>query len=269
MSFRHDFIVYDPEDDFWLYTGYPGYYVSYQGYVIGPGRHGEEQLLIQRPGNNYGHLSVDIHVNGKRIHKYVHKLVAKAFVRNPRPDIYNVVRHIDGDVENNCADNLEWGTQLDNVRDSIYHGTFRYFTREDIEKANETRRRPIICIDLLTGEKMSFVSQEEASRVLRISQAGINNVLRKKSRSVYDYYFEYDDEDEHVDIDIENYTRVRHKALIKATDVITGEEFIFNGQTEAANELGMSVASVSNVLKGKQFQTKGYKFEYLNERGNY
>lgn len=222
MSFRHDTIVYDPDDDFWL---------------IGPGRHGEEQLLIQRPGNNYGHLSVDIHVNGKRIHKYVHKLVAKAFVRNPRPDIYNVVRHI--------------------------------FTREDIEKANETRRRPIICIDLLTGEKMSFVSQEEASRVLRISQAGINNVLRKKSRSVYDYYFEYDDEDEHVDIDIENYTRVRHKALIKATDVITGEEFIFNGQTEAANELGMSVASVSNVLKGKQFWTKGYKFEYLNERGNY
>ena len=41
--------------------------------------------------------------------------------------------------------------------------------------------------------------------------------------------------------------------------------YIFNGQTEAADALGISVASISNVLNGKQRIAKGYIFEYMNE----
>ena len=43
----------------------------------------------------------------------VHRLVAQAFVHNPRPDIFNVVDHIDHKRGNNCAANLRWlNTQL-------------------------------------------------------------------------------------------------------------------------------------------------------------
>jgi hypothetical protein len=36
----------------------------------------------------------------------VHRAVAEAFVENPNN--YKYVRHIDGNLENNHADNLEW-----------------------------------------------------------------------------------------------------------------------------------------------------------------
>ena len=37
-----------------------------------------------------------------------HKLVAKHYLVNPRPDIFNQLDHIDRDKTNNHADNLRW-----------------------------------------------------------------------------------------------------------------------------------------------------------------
>lgn len=40
---------------------------------------------------------------------YIHRLVAMAFIRNPRPIVYKMVLHKDCDSLNNHHDNLEWG----------------------------------------------------------------------------------------------------------------------------------------------------------------
>lgn len=47
--------------------------------------------------------------------KYVHQAVAAMFVPNPKPDVYTVVNHIDGNKMNNHYTNLEWCTQRQNV----------------------------------------------------------------------------------------------------------------------------------------------------------
>ena len=261
MSYKHDVIIYDLEDDMWLPTGYPGYYVSDSGRIWGPGRHGKAGLITPTPGNKYGHLEVSIHVDGMRLHKYVHRLVAETFI--PNPHNYPLVRHLDDDPTNNCVENLEWGTQADNMQDAINAGRFVYFSEEDRESAMQKRRMPIIAINLKTGDKLNFISQQEASRVLGVNQACISDVLHRRSSNAKGWYFIHDGDD--IDIDLDTYRYHKIKALIKATDLNTGHIILFRGQTAAAEELGMSVSSVNMVLNGKMRQAKGWFFEYVDE----
>lgn len=253
--------VYDPEDDVWLPTDYDGYFVSNSGRVWGPGKHGRGKLMKQNPGNKYGHLEVSVRVNGKRVHKYVHRLVAEAFI--PNPHNYPIVRHLNGDPSDNRVENLMWGTQTDNMRDAINDGTFVFFTDEDRELAMRKRRTPIKAIKLKNGEETFFESQQEASRRLGVDQPSINGVLNGQRHSAKGYFFVFIDDDR--EINISSIKQIKYKAPLKATNIETREELLFKSQTEAARVLDMSIASISNVLRGKQRQAKGYIFEYIDE----
>lgn len=49
----------------------------------------------------------------------IHRLVAIHFVKNKDPNKYNCVNHINGNPECNLSINLEWCTQMDNMRHAI------------------------------------------------------------------------------------------------------------------------------------------------------
>lgn len=256
-----DIHVYDPEDDEWAYTGYGDYYISNTGRVWGPGRHGKPRLIKPTPNSRTGHLEVALYVNGIRLRKYVHRLVAEAFI--PNPHSYPLVRHLNDDPSDNCVENLAWGTQTDNIHDAIQNGNFKYFTDKNRELAMQKRRTPIRAINLITGEENVFESQQEASRKLNINQSSIHRVLSKKGNSAGGHFFVYANNDNPIDISSKKFSR--HSARIKAINVLTNEEFIFNSQTEAARMLEMSIASVSNILSGKYKQLRGYRFKYVDE----
>ncbi len=111
------------------------YFVSNYGRVFSYGNHGHCGLLSPHISGR-GYLSVVLSDGtGMKQHK-VHRLVAAAFV-DGRTAERNQVNHIDGNRKNNRADNLEWVTQSENVRHSVYTlghrgSAHRRFTPEQV-----------------------------------------------------------------------------------------------------------------------------------------
>lgn len=258
--------VYIPEfymDERWKRDGdAPDYFVSNKGRVWSTI---SDSFIYGTPTGRCGHIDVSLKVGKRKIRKYVHRMVAEAFI--PNPHNFPEVRHLDDDPSNNCVWNLVWGTQADNMQDAIRNGHFRFFTDEDREAAMQKRRDPVVAVNLITRDELYFDSQQEAARTLGLEQSCISSVIRGRSTNVSGYYFYRPGEGCRIDLDSYNYSR--HGAFIVATDLETGERSIFKGQTEAAKSLGMSVSAVSMCLSGKMRSAKGYRFEYALEEDVY
>ena len=81
------------------------YYVSSYGRI--KSYNGYEAILLKPYANQGGYLRVDIHIEGQRQSKLVHRLVAAAFLPMPR-DLDDQLHHINGKKESNEASNLIW-----------------------------------------------------------------------------------------------------------------------------------------------------------------
>lgn len=99
--------------------GYEGLYaVSDKGRVKSLRRNKLMSPAFTKDG--YGRVALS--VKGEKRYVYVHTLVLEAFVgRRPFEDF--VARHLNGNPRDNRAKNLTWGTQKENVADSVRHGT--------------------------------------------------------------------------------------------------------------------------------------------------
>ena len=109
--------------------GFEGYYeISNQGRIRssdrvcgtmpkGYDRHLKGQLMKPTDNGN-GYLIVHLKKNGRRVSRYIHRLVAEAFLEKPAG--CNVVDHIDYNKSNNAAENLQWCTQKENVQRSSH-----------------------------------------------------------------------------------------------------------------------------------------------------
>lgn len=63
-----------------------------------------------------GYMMISFRCNGERNRSLkIHRIVAWMFVSG-YDEIHNEVDHNDGDKTNNCADNLEWVTRVENIR---------------------------------------------------------------------------------------------------------------------------------------------------------
>ncbi len=97
--------------------GFEGYYqVSNLGRVRSVERIGCNNRyydsIIRKQSLSRGYPIVSLSKDGNKIHRYVHILVARAFV--PNPNNFPQVGHKDETRTNNRADNLEWVTAKQN-----------------------------------------------------------------------------------------------------------------------------------------------------------
>lgn len=119
-----------------------------------------------------GYIFVTLH--GKQIP--LHRLIAKCFHADTYADSL-VVNHIDGNKQNNFADNLEWATQQENIRHSYdnllqpisskgYTGKFTQEQRDEIKRLWD-------CGDY---------SKRELARKYGVSHTCINDIINDKYR---------------------------------------------------------------------------------------
>lgn len=110
-----------------MISKYPGYVITPDGRVQGPGRRGTprwlKQTIMSRTERRAGYLYVNIRSNsGVKRPVAVHTLVSLAYHGDPEPG--QEVRHLNGDPFDNRAKNLAWGTRAENVADAVKHGTW-------------------------------------------------------------------------------------------------------------------------------------------------
>jgi len=115
------------------------YWVSNLGQV----KNKKGKILI--PEIRSGYYSVNLCKNGKRVHFRIHRLVAEAFINNPKK--LPQVNHKDENKLNNQAENLEW---CDNTYNSHYSrhqdlGVYCFDLDEYFSSASEASVHTGVC----------------------------------------------------------------------------------------------------------------------------
>ena len=104
----------------------------------------------------------------------VHRLVAIAFCE--KPNGYDCVNHINGNKEDNRAENLEWCTNTENVRHAFLNGL------------NTRSERPVI----RTDTKERFRSTSEAARSIGVPPREVIRCCRRQRGAINGIIFDYE-----------------------------------------------------------------------------
>lgn len=125
---------------------------------------------ILKPKNNRrGYLFVGLHKNGAVKNRYIHRLVAQAFI--PNPNKLPEVNHKDEIRTNNKLDNLEWISHRDNSN---------YGKRN--ERISKSKSKAIVQFDLSTG----LIIKTYSSTITATRVTGINyDTISKAARGIY------------------------------------------------------------------------------------
>lgn len=87
----------------------------------------------------------------------VHRLVLMAFAGECPEGMEGA--HIDGNKENNVADNLVWKTRLENIRDKHAHGTMRHGIQIYSAKIDESKAVEAVSLARSGASKKSIASK--------------------------------------------------------------------------------------------------------------
>lgn len=122
-------------------------------------------VISPRPTPPQGHLQVCItNDNGERKMEYVHRLVAKAFIKK-RPG-REIVLHKDNNPQNNKVNNLMWGTHYENSQMISF--------RKPSKKRSKIEATYIKVITLYSTNKKSYAGKSKDLVNLIANDLGIS-----------------------------------------------------------------------------------------------
>lgn len=182
-----------------------------------------------------GYYSVNLSHNNHTKRKYIHRLVAEAYIKNLHN--YNCVNHKDENPFNNCVNNLEWCTVQ-------YNNNYGSRMEKVIDSNRKKQGNKIQCLE--TGKIYS--SYQEAYRDTGINANSIGNVCRGTQNTAGRMHW----------ILLE---KQPEKSKIRAVRCInTG--IIYKSVSQASKILGLNSSNILKVCNGERKTTNGMKFEF-------
>lgn len=154
------------------------YFVSNDGFVT------NKAMKKLKPAANKrtGYCQLNLYKDKRPVMRYVHRLVAEAFVDNPTGA--REVNHKDGNKLNNAADNLEWVSRSANMLHAYKNGL-------------HTNSKRIAAYTKAGKHVRTFSSVKEAYTFCGKSyNAGISNCLTGKTKTAHGYIWKYAETDQ-------------------------------------------------------------------------
>ena len=115
----------------------------------------------------------------------MHRLVALAFIDNPNN--YPLVNHIDGDMENNSVENLEWCNASHNVLEG-----------NRLRQNQRASSYPLKAINIETKEELFFKRMKDAEefvrnniREVRTPRVSIRDCCAGKLKTAYGHIWSF------------------------------------------------------------------------------
>ena len=146
-----------------------GYEGQYEVSSFGRVRSVPKQRLLKPYIGDSGHAYTQLGGRGQR-RRFIHRLVYAAF--NGSIPEGKVVRHLDGNPQNNTPGNLAIGTQVDNIRDCYSYGGKAGSGKLYREQVLEIR-------DLCA----KGIPQAEIAQQFGISQQSVSNINTRRTFS--------------------------------------------------------------------------------------
>lgn len=158
-------------------------------------KHGTHKIKekILKDGKCGKYKIIVLSKNAKSKTLYIHRLVAMAFIDNPKK--YSEINHKDGNTINNIVDNLEWCNRSYNIKHS-YRILKRKINADGIIKFNESHKRKVNQYDLKGNFIKTWNSISEAEKFLNKKNTGKISSCCKHTpgrKTAFGYKWEYAD----------------------------------------------------------------------------
>lgn len=221
-------------------TEYPGYSVTRDGEVYSDRRN---KKLVKAKISGYHYVSIAVE-KGKSMSKTVHRLVAKAFLKNP--ENLRTVNHKDGDGLNNHVDNLEWASYKDQMKHAHANNLITLTKRS-------------VCQYTLDYEYIdTFASIKEAGEATGADSRLIGANCAGTTFSSGGFRWKYEDDPEDF---------VKPKGAVHPVEQIDPETdeviAVFDSIKEASSVTGASSTHIGSVCRGKRKKCGGYAWRFV------
>lgn len=135
----------------------------------------KERILTEFPKDRDGYCRCSVQrLDGTWTSQPVHRLVAKAFISNPKNK--QSVNHIDNNRQNNRVENLEWVTPKENVYHSFINGKRKFV--KDVPRKTILTDFQISQIDKLR----ELYTVNQLAKLFNIEYQTLKNIIHKKKQ---------------------------------------------------------------------------------------